>query len=271
LFGRSPDERVYIVRQEADSSTLIVFGDGEHGARPSAGVGNIRADYRYGAGAAKPPVGSISQIAVQVPGLAAVRSPLPASGGADPETSDELRMSAPASALTLGRAVSLADFQALALSFPGILNAAAGWAWDERRQRAAVKIRFIADGGDPSARLVSWLAGQAAPDTIISAEPAGRAPFDALSITLEIAAGYDPAVVRIAARAALFDPKTGLLAPRNVAIGRALFRSALSGRLHQVAGVASVVAILLDGSPMPNAVGPGDGNWFDLEANTTVT
>src|SRR5262249_49392221 len=148
---------------------------------------------------------------------------------------------------------------------------AAGWTWDERRQRAAVSIRFIADGGDPSANLVTWLAGQSAPDTVITAQPAGHAPFSTLSIALEIASGYDPQMIRAAARAALFDPKAGLLAPRNVAIGRALFRSALTGRLHQVAGVASVISILLDGVPMPNAIGPGDGNWFDLETGATVT
>jgi hypothetical protein len=271
FFGLGPDERIYIVRQDGDGSTRVVFGDGERGARPPAGADNIHADYRYGAGAAKPPVGLINQIAVPVPGLASVRSPLPATGGADAEAADELRISAPASTLTLGRAVSLADFQALALSFPGILNAAAGWTWDERRQRAAVKLRFISDGGDPSASLVNWLAGQAAPDTVIVAEPAGQAPYSTLAINLEFSPGYDPVLVRAAARAALFDPKTGLLSPRNVAIGRALFRSVVTGRLHEVAGVASVIAILLDGAPMPAAVGPGDGNWFDLEAGATVS
>lgn len=270
FFGHRPDERIYMVRQEADGTTSVVFGDGRRGERPPAGVGNIRADYRYGAGAAKPPVGLINQIAVPVPGLASVRSPLPAIGGADAETAGELRSSAPASALTLGRAVSLADFQALALTFPGILNAAVAWSWDERRQRAAVTLRFIADGGDPSANLVGWLAGQAAPDTLIVAEPAGRAPFGTLSISLEIAPGYDPAIVRTAARVALFDKKTGLLAPRNVAIGRALFRSALTARLHRVPGVASVISILLDGAPMGGAIAPGESNWFDLETGATV-
>ena len=271
FFGRESDERIYVVRQEPDGGATVEFGDGLRGQRVPTGVDNVRADYRYGAGAAKPPAGSINQIAVPVPGLATVRGPLPATGGADPETPDELRETAPAGALTLGRAVSLADLQALAQSFPGVLNAAAEWAWDERRQRAAAKLWIIADGGDPSDELANWVAAQALPDLAIVVEEAGTAASTTLAITLEIEAGHHPEMVRAAALQALFDPKTGLLAPANVEIGRPLFRSALTHRLHEVAGVKSVVSILLDGLAMPHAVGPGSGNWFDLEAGTTVS
>jgi len=270
FFGHGPDERIYTVRAEPDGHTRITFGDGRRGARVPSGVSNVRATYRFGAGAAKPPPGAINQIAVPIRGLVQVRGPLPATGGADPEAAGELRRSAPAGTLTLGRAVSLADFAALARSFPGVLNAAAAWAWDERRQRAAAKLWIVPDGGDPSAALQPWLAGQASTDLVIVVAIAGRASFTSLSITLEFAAGHDPTLVAAAARAALFDPIQGLLAPRNQAIGAALFRSALTHRLHQVPGVASVVSILLDGSAMPDAVGPGQGNWFDLEAGTAV-
>ena len=271
FFGRGPEERVYVVRQEPNGDSRVLFGDGERGARPPTGANNVRADYRYGAGAAKPPPGSIHQIKRPVPGLASVRGPLPATGGADAEGSDELRERAPAAALTLGRAVSTADFRALALGFPGVVNASAEWTWDGRRQRAAAKIWIIADGGDPAEDLAGWLRGQAAVDLTIGVQEAAPAPFSTLAITLEIAPRHDPDVVRQAARAALFDPKTGLLAPRNVTIGAPLFRSPLSHRLHQVAGVQSVASVLLDGLPFPRAVSPGAGRWFDLEAGTTVT
>lgn len=271
FFGRGPDERVYVVRQEPEGESTIRFGDGEQGARVPTGVDNIRADYRHGAGAAKPPPGSIHQVVSPVKGLAMVRGPLPATGGADPEGPDELRDRAPAAVLTLGRAVSFADFRALALGFPGVLNAAAEWAWDGRKQRAVVKIWIIADGGDPAADVAAWLRRQAAVDLSIVVEEAAPAPFSSLAISLEIAPRHAPKVVRAAARVALFHAKTGLLAPRNLTIGAPLFRSMLSLRLHEVAGVQSVPSVLLDGVPLPRAVPPGAGKWFDLEAGTTVT
>jgi hypothetical protein len=69
----------------------------------------------------------------------------------------------------------------------------------------------------------------------------------------------------------LFDAPQALLSPKHQRIGAALFRSALSHALHQVAGVAGVNAILFDGLPMPLALSPGQGRWFDLAAGTTVT
>jgi hypothetical protein len=55
LFGRKPEEQIYTVSLEPDGGSRISFGNGKRGMRLASGVGNIRADYRYGAGSAKPP------------------------------------------------------------------------------------------------------------------------------------------------------------------------------------------------------------------------
>lgn len=271
FFGRKPEEQIYTVSLEPDGGSRINFGDGKRGARVPSGVGNVRADYRYGAGAAKPPAGSIQSIAKPTKGLLSVISPVPARGGADAETPDELRNNAPATALTLGRAVSLDDFEAMARAYSGVVNAASAWAWDSRRQRASATLWIIADSGDPSADLANYLAARAAPDLTIAVNLAGTASFSTLAITLSYRDGYDPEQVRDAVDVALFDKSHGFLAPRNQVIGGTLFRSALTHRLHRVAGVAAVPTILLDGISMPQAVAAGQGNWFDLEAGTTVT
>jgi hypothetical protein len=44
-----PEDRVYSVRVDNDGSTVITFGDGQHGARIPAGS-SVRATYRYGGG-----------------------------------------------------------------------------------------------------------------------------------------------------------------------------------------------------------------------------
>lgn len=271
LFGRKPDEQIYTVSLEPDGGSRITFGNGKRGARLSSGVGNIRADYRFGAGSAKPPAGSIKSIAKPFKGLLGVIGPLPATGGADAETADELRDTAPANALTLGRAVSLQDFEAMARGYAGVSNAAAAWAWDTRRQRASAKLWIITDGGDPSADLALFLSARAAPDLTVAVELAGIAVASNLSITLDYTAGHDPVVVRDALTTTLFDDKTGLLSPRNQIIGGALFRSALTHRLHQVAGVAGVPTLLLDGVAMAHGIAPGQGNWFNLQPSITVS
>ena len=271
FFGQPPEAQIYTVSLEPDGGTRVAFGDGLRGARLPSGVDNIRASYRFGAGSAKPPPGAIQSIARPTEGLLSVIGPLPATGGADAESAEELRQTAPSSTLTLGRAVSLQDFKAMAKGYAGILNAAAAWAWDAKRQRATVRLWIIADSGDPSPALKSYLQARAAPDLTVSPELAGTANATTLAITLDYAPAHDPAQVRIAVNEALFDATNGLLSPKNQTIGAALFRSALSHRIHQVPGVAGIKSLALDGVEMPHAVAPGQGNWFDLQNATVVS
>lgn len=271
FFGTGPDDQVFTLRPTADGKTRVVFGDGARGARPASGVDNIRCTYRFGAGAKTPPPGYIDQVARPMRRLASVRGPLPCVGGADPESTSEIRQSGPEGALTLGRAVSLPDFVALARSFSGVINAAATWIWDERRQRAAVKVWTISSASDVSTALAPWLAQQATVDLTIVAEPASVAEQRSLAVTVRYRPMFDPALVQPEVEAALFDFETGLLSPKRQSIGGALFRSQIVERIHRVEGVDYVESLLLDGSEMPPAVGAPAGGWFDLEDQSTVS
>lgn len=51
LEGSGPDDGVFEVQTEPDGTTVITFGDGEHGRRPPAGDSTIRVSYSLGAGA----------------------------------------------------------------------------------------------------------------------------------------------------------------------------------------------------------------------------
>jgi predicted phage baseplate assembly protein len=57
------------------------------------------------------------------------RNPLPGAGGAAPETIEEVRQSAPQAFRTQERAVTPADYEAVALRFPGVQRAAATIRW----------------------------------------------------------------------------------------------------------------------------------------------
>jgi hypothetical protein len=50
LGAAGPEDRVYVLDREHGE---LVFGDGQHGARPPSGRDNVRASYRYGAGSVK--------------------------------------------------------------------------------------------------------------------------------------------------------------------------------------------------------------------------
>lgn len=270
FYGQPADARVFCIEMAPDGTATIVGGDGVSGARFPSGVDNLVATYRYGAGAAKPPAGSITQFARAAAGLQRVLQPLDAWGGADAETAEEVRAVAPTAALTLGRAVSLADFEAMARGASGIVNAAVAYRWDPGRQTAVVTVWIIADGGDPSPGLADLLAARAAPGIAIRVLPATKRVVPVFDIAVEAEPGHSPEAVRAAVRTALFDRRSGLLAPRNVPVAAPLFRSVLFAAIHAVPGVARVPSIMLATGPMGLALVPGDGAWFDLLAHGRV-
>ena len=265
LYRAGPDDRVFLVREDADGKTRIVFGDGNRGARPSSGVDNVRADYRFGAGAAKPPPGAVRQPARPVKGLARALSPVPFESGGDAADPSEIRSAAPRSALTLGRVVSNQDFEAVARAAAGVLNAAVGWGWDTRRQRALVKVWIVVDQGDPSDDLATSLKAQAAPGTEVVVTLA-TAKVRALTADIDVDPSWPDAETKAAAHAALFDAKDGLLSPARVPIGGVIFRSVITERLHAVPGIAAVRALRIEGAAMGWAISPGEGCYFDFSA-----
>jgi len=130
LLGSGPADRAFVTAANAAGNRVLTFGDGVHGARPATGTSNIRATYRKGVGSAgMVSAGQLSQPLDRPQGLSSVTNPSPASGGADPATAQQARASAPLPALTIGRVVSLQDYQSFALGFAGIAKALASWTW----------------------------------------------------------------------------------------------------------------------------------------------
>jgi predicted phage baseplate assembly protein len=128
LLESAPDAQEFTTTLDDAGQTAVVFGDGLSGAIPPSGRDNIRARYRKGLGSAgSVPPGAIQQLIDSLPGLQKVTNPQPSSGAADQETMAQIRVNAPGSLRTFGRAVSTEDYAALALSYPGIAKAAARW------------------------------------------------------------------------------------------------------------------------------------------------
>ena len=96
--------------------------------RLPTGQNNIQANYRIGSDCAgNVGAGSITTLVDRPLGVSGVNNPQAATGGQDPQSVDDIRANAPLSVLTLGRAVSITDYQNYAQSFAGIAKAYAIW------------------------------------------------------------------------------------------------------------------------------------------------
>jgi predicted phage baseplate assembly protein len=130
LLSAGPADRVFVTQVNSQGKTIVQFGNGVQGARTPTGQSNIRAVYRKGIGLpGMVNAGQLSQPLDRPQGLKSVVNPSAASGAADPASADAARTSAPLPTLTIGRVVSLEDYQNFALAFAGIAKAIATWTW----------------------------------------------------------------------------------------------------------------------------------------------
>src|SRR5262249_25536175 len=101
----------------------------KHGARPDPGT-KFMAHYRVGNGAAgNIAADSLFHFVLSNPAIIAVSNPLPAQGGAEPESIEDVRQRAPAAFRTQERAVSESDYAEVTERHPEIQRAAATFRW----------------------------------------------------------------------------------------------------------------------------------------------
>jgi hypothetical protein len=130
FLDSGPSDRVFTTVMNEDGTVTVQFGDGVNGARTPTGQVNIRAVYRVGIGlAGMVQTGQLTQPLDRPQGLQSATNPSPATGASDPDTAETARTSAPLHVLTLGRVVSLEDYQNYCLVFGGIAKALATWTW----------------------------------------------------------------------------------------------------------------------------------------------
>lgn len=150
-WEESPDlaaatDRTYITQTGDSGVTSIIFGNGERGARLPTGSSNVKASYRYGIGSAgNVDASQISQLATHPLGLQGVINPLPATGGADPDSVDQIRSNAPLAVTALDRLVSVQDYADFTRTYAGIGKASAVHLSDGRRQLVHITIAGVGD------------------------------------------------------------------------------------------------------------------------------
>lgn len=174
LYGRGPGERIYVTRLHEDDSVTVHFGDGRNGARPPTGQENVTAAYRKGIGRnGLLKEGQLSLLMTRPLGVKSVSNPLPATGGEDPESEDSIRDAAPLTVLTLGRVVSLRDYEDFARTFAGLDKAHAVWTWQAGARGVYITVAGsegaeVPEGSDLQTKLVGAMYSAGAPGVHVS-------------------------------------------------------------------------------------------------------
>lgn len=123
FYSSTPRDRHYVLDHLTGE---LQFGDGINGLIPPMGIGNLRlARYQTGGGVSgNRPAGTIVQLKTTVPYVEKVVNLEPASGGADAESLERLRDRMPKTIRHRDRAVTLEDYEDLAmLASPAVARA----------------------------------------------------------------------------------------------------------------------------------------------------
>ncbi|MBK9014740.1 MAG: hypothetical protein IPM82_12030 [Saprospiraceae bacterium] len=111
------NKKEFVVETESEGTSFLRFGDNLQGERPDEGM-DFKATYRIGNGSqGNVGTGALAHI---VPSVAtslevdSVSNPIPAQGGTDPESMEEVRQFAPEAFRTQERAVTPADYEEFA-------------------------------------------------------------------------------------------------------------------------------------------------------------
>ncbi len=241
LYDRGAAARVFRTRRTEAGETVVEFGDGVSGARPAPGRDNIVAEYSRGLGrAGNLRAGQLSLPIDRPLGLRDVVSPLPATGGDDPEREVDARRNVPIHTLTLGRVVSITDYRDFALGFPGIAKAEARWVWQGEARRIAVTVAgpggdTVAPGSTTHDNLLS--AFRELGDPLVSVDLLSYLPaFFRLGLRVAVDPAHDPAAVLAAIEAAM----RAAFAFEARDFAQRVARSEIAAAAHAVPGVIAI-------------------------------
>jgi hypothetical protein len=247
LLKSDPGARAFVAEIDDAGHARCRFGDGHNGLAPPSGT-EFSADYRVGNGS-RGNVGaeSIRHAVTSVAGILAVRNPLAARGGVDPETIEQVRRRAPEAFRTQQRAVTEADYAEVATRLTGVDNAAATLRWTGSWHTMSV----TADrrGGEPMTADFNHSLHRHL-DTFRMAghdlnfhEPV----YVALEIALHVCVRPDHfrsdvrrALDELFSARRLRDGRLGLFHPDNFSFGQTVYLSRLYAAAHDIPGVQSL-------------------------------
>ena len=234
----------FVLETEADGRASLRFGDGVQGRRPSRGT-RFTLRYRQGGGTSGNIGADTLRHVVSAEAIAAVRNPLPAAGGQDPEAIEAVRQAAPVAFRRQERAVTAADYEAVAERHPQVQKAKA-----TRRWTGSWTTMFLSvdrrSGGNVDAAFEEELRAFLEPFRLAGQDLEIDQPhYVPLDVALRVCVA--PGFVRADVKSTLlrefsrfeFEPgRRGFFHPDEFTFGQSVYLSALLQRAMGVRGVA---------------------------------
>jgi hypothetical protein len=250
LLNSEPTAPDFVVETEADGAAFLRFGDGAHGERPTPGTKFV-ATYRVGGGR-RGNVGAeaISHAMAVDPAVRRVRNPLPAQGGIDPESIDDVRHKAPFAFRTQMRAVTPEDYQAVAQGHPQVQRAAATFRWTGSWWTVLLSIDRL--GGDPvDAAFADQIRAYVEPYRTAGHDLDVNGPiYVPLEIEARVAVASDhfrsdveAALMQLFSGRVLPDGSRGVFHPDNFTFGQPVYLSPLYAAAKKVDGVQAITIV----------------------------
>jgi predicted phage baseplate assembly protein len=264
LLESHPFDRQFVVETENDGSATLRFGDDEYGRLP-ADVLDITGRYRVGNGSAgNIGSGSLAHIVSPVvlgswPTVQKVRQPLPAYGGTEAESIEEVRQLAPrAFQAEQFRAVTESDYERAVLKLASVVAANCTFRWTGSWLTVFVAIHtrnpadLITETGGRT-RLSESLERKARAQLMryklagydLEVRTAQYVPLE-ISVEICVARGYFrgdvlEGVSRALSNRQYADGTTGFFHPSRFAFGQGIYVSQLYDVVEKVEGVDSAV------------------------------
>ena len=266
LLNSGADAADCVVETDSDGSARLRFGDGERGLRPVTGTA-FTAGYRIGNGrAGNVGVEAIAHVVTSTDGVRAVRNPLPARGGEEPESMEQVRQLAPFAFRSQRRAVTPADYAELASRQEGIQKAAAGMRWTGSWHTMFVTVDRLGGAGVDDG-FEAGLRARLEPYRLAGHDLEVESPrYVPLEIEMQVcvkaeyfAADVKAALLRAFSNRNLAEGGRGVFHPDNFSFGQPVYLSPLYAAAQQVAGVASVQVTRFQRQGRPSRVGLDQG------------
>ncbi|MCC6966859.1 MAG: putative baseplate assembly protein [Nitrospira sp.] len=265
LLNSNAEADEYVVEVDNDGSGTIRFGDDVHGRRPESGTA-FTAQYRIGNGrAGNIGADSLVHIARAMPEITLVRNPLPAVGGQDPESLQDVRQRAPVAYRVQERAVTEADYAEVTERRADVQRAAATFRWTGSWHTVFVTVDRegggLSDEFDTDIRTHVERYRMAGHDLEIDGPQ-----FVSLEIDLHVCVRPDHfrsdverELLDVLSNRDLADGRRGLFHPDLWTFGQPVYLSAVYGAAHHVTGVESVEALTFQRQGVPETTGLDSG------------
>ena len=251
LLQSSGTDSHFVVEIESDGQTSLRFGDDTLGQRPKSTT-SFTAQYRVGNGAA----GNVGAEALAhlrtgnallAAATSEIRNPLAAQGGVEPESMEQVRAYAPAAYRTQKRAVTEADYAAVAGRHPGVQRAMATFRWTGSWHTVFITVDRQ-DGKVVDAIFEASVRKFVEPFRMAGHDVEVEGPLPvSLEIDMDVCA--DPAYFRADVKRELLElfstrkfanDRRGLFHPDNFTFGQTVYLSPLIAAAQAVQGVTSV-------------------------------